>query len=254
MNANIKKNAELNESTFCSLWTCHIEIDHCADVYINERFENDYFFNRLSNIHCNHLDIIIDKASNIFLERGMACYVYVDEDNDRLERLLSHIGFAFVDTLQVLRMPIQSVIFESHNIIVERISRDSLPIWIDIFCKSFGTIEWQDEVERVLERHFKELTLLLSSIQDNNSKKLPIGCAALLDRHNLLGVYCLGTIPAFRGKGSAKKLLEFSLQVALEEGVDSVTLQTFTNEGFIRFNRNFGFDLLCKKKIYALMR
>jgi GNAT superfamily N-acetyltransferase len=254
LNAIIKKNAELNESTFCSLWTCHIKIDDCADVFINERFENDYFFNRLSNIQCNHVDIIIDKASKIFLERGMACYVYVDENNDRLERLLLHIGFAFVDTLQVLRMPLQSVVFENHNINVKRISRDSLPIWIDIFCKSFEIIEWQDEVERILERHFKKLTLLLSFLQNNNNKKIPIGCAALLDRHNLLGVYCLGTIPAFRGKGSAKKLLEFSLQLAVEEGVDSLILQTFTNEGFIRFYRKFGFDLLCKRKIYALVK
>jgi GNAT superfamily N-acetyltransferase len=254
LDAIIKNDAELNEYTFCSLWTCHIKIDDCADVFINERFEKDYFFNRLSNIQCNNVDIIINKASKIFLERGMACYVYVDENNDRLERLLLHIGFEFVDTQQVLRMPLQSVEFENHNINVEKIGRNSLPIWIDIFCKSFGIIEWQDEVEKILERHFKELTLLLSSIQNNNSKKIPIGCAALLDRHNVVGVYCLGTIPAFRGKGSAKKLLEFSLQVTLEEGVDSLILQTFTNEGLITFYRKFGFDLLCKKKIYALAK
>ena len=45
-----KRSMEYNESDFCSLWTQHIRIRNCANLFINEKLAGDYFFNRLNNV------------------------------------------------------------------------------------------------------------------------------------------------------------------------------------------------------------
>src|SRR5438309_1377231 len=112
---------EANETRFCSLWTQHIRIHDCAELFVNEKLTGDYFFNRL--------------------------------------------------------------------------------------------------------------ILLLSYFRINNTYAELAGCAALFANHGIMGLYCLGTISNFRGRGLAKKMIGVSLQIAQQKQLDFLFLQTFTNEG-----------------------
>ena len=187
---------ESNEFYFCSLWTEHLKIRNCADILVNEKLTQDYFFNRLTNMTCSDNESAIDECVRIFLNRRTNCYVYVTDDSRKLERILLKKGFTLIDSMSVLRSnTTNNIEYDNKVIDVIEIDEDSIPIWVDVFCHAFDVLDWKREVERIIKSHFKELTLLLSFL--NNKNSIPAGCAALFNRSNLIGLYCLGTLPAF---------------------------------------------------------
>lgn len=244
---------ENNESMFCSLWTDHVKIKNCADLYINKKLAGDYFFNRLGNIACPDIESAIEESIGVFLDNGSNCYVYVQDNDINLEETLLKMGFTLLDTMQVLKSNFKKTEHDDHNIHVDTIDIASIPIWVDVFCRSFDVIDWKSEVEGIIKRHFNELTLLISYIENNHSR-VPVGCTALFNRYNLMGLYCLGTVASFRGQGSAKKMIRFSLDVARRQNFGFLFLQTFANERFIHFYNRMEFEVIYKKKIYTLTR
>ena len=244
---------ENNESRFCSLWTEHIKIKNCADLYINKKFSGDYFFNRLSNIRCYDSESAIEESIKIFFENGSNCYVYVHDYDRILEDKLLKMGFTLLDTMQVLKYSNKKSDHDNDKIHVSTIDINSMPIWIDVFCRSFNVIEWKSEVERIIKMYFNELTLLVSFIEDNYSM-IPVGCAALFNRYDLMGLYCLGTVSPYRGHGLAKEIIKVSSDIARQQKFAFLFLQTFSNEGFIHFYRKTGFEVMYEKKIYMLNR
>ena len=238
---------ESNEFYFCSLWTEHLKIRNCVDILVNEKLTQDYFFNRLTNMTCSDNASAIDECVRIFLNKGTNCYIYVTDDNKKLNSILLEKGFTLVDTMSVLRSTtINAIRYDNKVIDVIKIDRDSIPIWVDVFCHAFDVLDWKYEVERIIKSHFKELTLLLSFLNS-----IPAGCAALLHRSSLIGLYCLGTLPAFRGQGIATNIIKVALGIAQKRQLNFIFLQAFANEGFISFYNKLGFQTLYKKKIYA---
>ena len=77
-----------------------------------------------------------------------------------------------------------------------------LPVWIDVFCRSFAVPQWKKEVERVVSGNAEGLELLLSY-----RGGIPAGCAALYHKNGVTGLYCLGTISHLRGRGVARSIL-----------------------------------------------
>src|ERR671938_1477953 len=94
---------ENNESTFCSLWTDHVKIKNCADLYVNKKLAGDYFFNILGNISCHDIESAIEESIEVFLDNGSNCYVYVQDNDIKLEERLLKMGFTLFDTMQVLK-------------------------------------------------------------------------------------------------------------------------------------------------------
>jgi GNAT superfamily N-acetyltransferase len=254
---------ELNESTFCSLWTKRIRLNNCADLFINETFSEDYFFNRVNNIlYCHDITSVLDKSIRIFSEKRLKCYVYVgdvdsgdydDDDDDPhsvMEKMLLEKRFNLLDTMQAFRSDREKIQYENHKIQVDKIDIALIPVWIDVFCKSFDVLEWKPELERILKLHFNELTLLVAYVKDNSSQ-IPAGCALLFNLHKTTGLYCLGTVPSFRRQGLAKKIIKVSLDIAMQQRTHSLILQAFTREGFQEFYKRLGFELVYKKRIYV---
>jgi Acetyltransferase (GNAT) family len=242
---------ECNESSFCSLWTQHIRIKNCADLFINEKLGGDYFFNRLNNISCSDIKSVIEESIRIFSKRALNCYVCISDYDKHLENILLKNGFSLIDTMHVLKFDLNNIENNENKIQASKIDLHSLPVWIDVFCKSFDANDWKSEVEKVVNLHFKELTLLMSYTKDNHSK-IPSGCVALFNRYNLMGLYCLGTLSAFRCQGIAKKMVKICLKVARQEKSGFLFLQTFSKEGLIQFYKRMGFQIEYNKKIYVL--
>jgi GNAT superfamily N-acetyltransferase len=243
---------ENNESTFCSLWTERIEVNNCTDLFINEKFGEDYFFNRVNNIVDCHDNIrsVLDESTRIFSERRLKCYVYIDDSDTILEKILLENRFTLLDTMQAFRSNMEKIQYENHKIYVDKIDIALLPVWIDVFCKSFNALEWKSEVQRILKMHFNELTFLVAYVKSNSSQ-IPAGCALLFNQHKLTGLYCLGTVPSFRRQGLARKIINVSLDIARQQSSSFLICQAFTNEGFVEFYRRLGFRLVYKKKIYV---
>jgi N-acetylglutamate synthase-like GNAT family acetyltransferase len=259
----IDKRMEANETSFCSLWTQHIRIHDCADLFVNEKLTGDYFFNRLNPFVCEDISDVIENAARVCLRRGMDCYVHVHDKNTDVQNSLLKASFQWIDTMHVLRTDSNKVEHDdlcendkcdNSKIQVVRVDFRSTASWVDAFCRSFGVLNWKSEVKEKIDLHFKKLILLLSYFRANNSYAELAGCAALLANHGLMGLYCLGTISNFRGRGLAKKMIGVSLQIAQREQLDFLFLQTFTNEGLFLWYKKLGFRFVYKKRVYALKR
>lgn len=244
---------ENNQWTFCSLWADHTKIKNCADIFINKKLAGDYFFNRLDNIACYDIESAIKESVKVFLDYGSDCYVYVQKNDMNLEKMLLKMDFTLLDTMHVLKSNFTKIAHNEQKIHVNTIDISSLPVWIDVFCRSFEVRDWKSEVERIIKKHFDELTLLVSYLE-NNQSRIPAGCCALFNRYSVMGLYCLGTVESFRGKGLAKKMITVSLDLARRQNLSSVFLQTLTNERLTQFYKKMGFQLIYKKKIYMLTR
>jgi GNAT superfamily N-acetyltransferase len=242
---------EFNEFHFCSLWTQHLKIKNCADILLNEKLK-DYFFNRVTNITCSDINSALEECIRIFFKKGINCYVYVADDNRKLEDMLLRKGFTLVDSMSVLRCTTNSIEYDNNTIGITKIDIDSIPIWVDVFCHAFDIQNWKNEVQRILQSHFKELILLVSYLK--NKSNVPVGCTALFHRCSLIGLYCLGTVSDFRGQGIATKMVKVALEIAQQSGLDFIFLQAFANEGIIGFYNKLGFQTIYKKKVYAFFR
>jgi GNAT superfamily N-acetyltransferase len=243
---------ESNEFYFCSLWTERLKIRNCADILLNEKLTQDYFFNRLTNMTCSDTGSAIDESVRIFLSKGTNCYVYVTDENRKLERMLLGKRFTLIDSMAVLKSTTKNIESDNHGVDVIKIDKESIPIWVDVFCHAFDVLDWKYEVERIINSHFKELILLVSFL--NNKANNPVGCAALFHKSSLIGLYCLGTVPAFRGQGIATKMIKVALGLAKQRELNFIFLQAFANEGFLGFYNKIGFQTIYKKKVYAFLK
>lgn len=222
---------EENEWSFCSMWTERLRAG-CATGLANSRLEGDYFFNRATVDACPDL-AAIKKISEAFWQRGLDCFLY-----DRDDRLVDR-GLAQMDTMYVLRAASKG---NAGRTKIVRVEKQILPVWVDVFCKSFAVPEWKPEVRRIMQANFEKVELLLAY-----RSGLPAGCAALYRRSGMTGLYCLGTISQLRGRGVANDILKSAMS-------ESLFLQTLASEKLLPFYRKAGFTLACTKKIYALFR
>ena len=250
---------EHNESTFCSLWTEHIKINDCTDLFINEKLGEDYFFNRVNKILCCYngdddadaARLVLHNSIRLFSERRLKCFVYIDDSDTVVESILLKNKFTLLDTMQAFRSNVNKIQHQNRKMYVDKIDMDLLPVWIEVFCKSFCAFEWKSEVQRILKKHFNKLTLLIGYIKSNSSQ-IPAGCALLFNMDGLTGLYCLGTIESFRHQGLATKIIESSIEIARQQSARFLICQAFTNQGFAEFYKRLGFQLVYKKKIYVL--
>jgi hypothetical protein len=120
-------------------------------------------------------------------------------------------------------------------------NQSDIPVWIDVFVKSFSVPDWKDEVTRIVMKNFDKLELLLAYHKDE-----PAGCAALYTKNRATGLYCLGTLSGFRSKGIATLILQ-SARVLAES--DFLFLQTLGSEGLLGLYKGAGFKLVYKKSI-----
>jgi N-acetylglutamate synthase-like GNAT family acetyltransferase len=244
---------EKNETGFCSLWADRIRIHDCADLFVNDKLSGDYFFNRLNPFTCYDTTVVIEEAVRVCKRRGTDCYVHIHDKKSSDESSLLQAGFELIDTMQILKAESDKFEHENDKIKVVRADLASIHNWVDTFCKSFDVLEWKPEVSKIIHLHFDKLILLLALIHVSTHPQVG-GCAALYASHGVMGVYCLGTISDFRGLGLAKTMVGSSLEIARQQGINPLFLQTFTNDGLRRFYKKLGFHNVYKKKIYASKR
>jgi hypothetical protein len=49
-------------------------------------------------------------------------------------------------------------------------------------------------------------------------------------------------------------MVGLSLEIAQQQGINPLFIQTFTNDGLLFFYKKLGFRIVYKKKVYALKR
>ncbi len=266
---------EENEWAFCSLWAREtIEIKGCARALANPLLAGDYFFNRASVEGCNDGIVPYEQVARAFWEMGIDCYLYFRSQPPPQ-------GLCVADTMHVLRSEKKRAKEEGEKIIrsvhdgnnnnyarVVECEPAKAMTWVDIFCESFSVPEWKDEVARIViaanaGKKQQPLDLLLAY-----RNGAPAGCAALFtmmtedndggDDDNgygdgPIGLYCLGTVPAQRGRGVARSILDFSKALSEKRGL-LLFLQTLESENLVGLYKSAGFVTAYTKSICAVPR
>ena len=258
MDRSTETDIENNEILFCSLWTNLITLGKCAEIFFNKKLFFDYFFNRWNSLCSTNVKNTIDGVIETFLQMKINCCLYIIENREyqysNLEKLLIKKGFRHIDSLQTMVLYTnENLNLDAHSEIKtqsfgminnDKASRD---LWCELFCRSFDVVQWEYEVKKIVSINFDRLVLLASYLEDR-----PVGCCALFEHDNILGLYCLGTLHSFRHTGLASKMILRCLEIARERGFDFIILQTFKSENLIEFYLKNKFKPLYRKKLYAL--
>ena len=234
---------EDNENSFVALWSERVRLD-CATLYANSVMTDDPFFNRVTDITCKEFCAMLDSAESEFEKRNVKPFVYY-MSNERLKTELQKRGFVLYDTMSVLLYESRYKLKYSADISVEKVGRDKMAEWIDVFCSSFNSENWRDEIVRRVSNSFEKFQLYVAYV-----KSSPAGCVTLFEKNSLLGLYCLGTLTKYRGKGIATALISISADIAKESDL-KLFLQSFKADGLINYYVKRGFTQIYTKEIYT---
>jgi GNAT superfamily N-acetyltransferase len=234
---------EDNENSFVALWSERVKLD-CATLYANSVMIDDPFFNRVTDIDCKEFCAMLDSAEREFAKRKVKLFVYC-LSNERLKTELQKRKYVLHDTMSVLLYESRYKLKYSTDISIEKVKRDKMEDWVNVYCSSFDSENWKNEIMRRVSNSFGSFQLYIA-----NMKGSPAGCVALFERNSLLGLYCLGTLTKYRGKGIASALVAISADIAKENEL-KLFLQSFKGDGFINYYVKRGFTQIYTKEIYT---
>ncbi len=234
---------EDNENSFVALWSDKVRL-YCAILYANSVMADDPFFNRVTGITCKEFCAMLDSAEGEFAKRKVKPFVYC-LSNERLKAELQKRGFVLYDTMSVLLYEGRYKLKHSTDIVIEKIHRNKIDEWVDLFCSSFDSEEWRDEIVYRISNSFNMLQLYVAYVKNS-----PAGCVALFKKNSLLGLYCLGTLAKYRRAGIAAALISMSADIANKNGL-KLFLQSFKADGLINYYVKRGFTQIYTKEIYT---
>jgi GNAT superfamily N-acetyltransferase len=232
---------ESNENGFVALWTDKVEME-CATLYANTVMNDDPFFNRL-NVRCKESEML-ERAEREFTQMRVKPFVH-SLSNEKLKAELQKRGYVVYDTMSVLLHEGRYAIKHAPDISVERATSDRVGEWADVFCAAFDAEGWKDEVWRRVHDAFDRMQLFVAYLRNS-----PVGCTALFESNSLLGLYCLGTLERYRGRGIATALLSVAAEIAKENDL-KLFLQSFRSEGFVNYYVKRGFTQIYTKDIFT---
>jgi ribosomal protein S18 acetylase RimI-like enzyme len=236
-----------NESSFCSLWSrIHKKID-CVELFSNPNLGDDYFFNRLNIKNwCNNVDDNLNNIKTNYNYNLNSYYIHMICNTENSARL----NKPTFGTMKILSLDVNKFSMHSNKYIeIDIVDRNSLNLWIDVFCRSFDSLNIKDEVSTIISKQIKKLTLLVAHYY-LNQVKYPAGCCLLFEKEESIGLYCLGTAHDFRRKGVARELISNAVKMAKNNDYNSMIVQTLTKEGYEEFYKRLGFRTIYKKMLY----
>jgi len=240
-------NIDENESSFCSLWSrTHQKMD-CAELFLNPKLGDDYFFNRLNiKNSCSNISDILNSIKSSHTNYHDNLYVHLISNNKNSVKF----SIPKFGTMKILGLDLNKYALESDHIEIDVIDKNHLYNWIDVFCRSFDSIHIKDEVTNIISKHYKKLTLL-AAYHYLDKVKYFAGCCLLYEKKESIGLYCLGTIQHFRRKGVARELIASAVRIAKNNDHNLLIVQTLTKEGYEEFYKKLGFRTIYEKMLYS---
>jgi len=131
---------------------------------------------------------------------------------------------------------------------VGEVTKRGIMEWVRVYLQSFYSDSFYRErvyeaVKKSVQRD--DVKLLLARV-----KGLPVGCTALHFDENVVGAYCVGVVPEYRGRGVASSILWYASQEQLLNGRKMI-LQTFASDGLEKWYSYLGFESVYRKDVYV---
>ena len=237
------KDIEDNENSFVALWSEMVRLD-CAVLYTNSVMNDDQFFNRVTDIDIEcEFSRMLESAEREFAKRNVRPFVY-SLSNNKLKNALTERDYFLHDFMHVLQFN-NSQLQLPENVTVGHVDANNICDWIDVFCEAFQTENWRNEIERIVTNALNKIQFYLAYYDAK-----PAGCVAFFEKNGLLGLYSLGTLSKYRGRGIGTALITKAAEIAREKKL-TLYLQTFRADGFLDFYTKRGFTEVYVKEIWS---
>jgi GNAT superfamily N-acetyltransferase len=230
---------ELNELSWWANW---VELQWIGkDAYVMTSTEMpELFFNRGGLLACESVSSI-NRLEGRFQFLGFRPAVTIYESCSGVMRRLVKAGYKIVDVMTVMRA-VGNVPSKESAVAVGPAS--SPENWSRAYLSAFyGDLELMPVVDKIVRRlkGSDSTTLLEARVGDQVG-----GVLAIYRSSRLAGVYCVGTVKRFRGRGVAEALLVRARQVASSEG-RTLFLQSLRSDGTGEYYVKRGFRSLYRK-------
>ena len=230
------ENIESNDAGFTGIWSQSKKLE-CGTLFLNSHLSDDHFFNKLSQVTCLN-EKMIDSLSEQFHNDSSNLFVY-SLNYPELEKLLKAKGFAYYDTQYVLK----KITLAPKKTSAVKISSDNVSTWAKIFCDAYDCPEWFEPVNFLVQNSLSSVDYFVDESMSS--------CMALYAKNSILGLYCLGTLPARRKQGTASSLIDFAANEVQSRNLDFLMLETFGRDNLLKFYSKLGFETLYFKNIFT---
>lgn len=254
-----ERDYELNEVSWWAKWVDEtVWVSKNCYAIFSDAFKDEYFYNRGGFLGAERVpEDAVEAIEREFAKRERATpFVLVEEGRpwDKLHTALFSRGYAVRDRMSVMEVPRGAKSKSAPNPEVEftlvgsRSKGKELQEWTRTYLQAFyGDQKLSDAVSKIMRKVVKDkkVSVILARVG-----KAPAGCAALYrSAGGVVGAYCIGTAPSFRGRGVAATMMKHLREVA-EGEARRLVLQTLASDSVEGFYLKQGFRLAYKKTLY----
>jgi len=240
---------ELNQLRWWSLWSKLIWFSKQCYALISRDFDEPLF---------NHSEFLDPRAydndllweiESKFRSEGITPSFFLRESEEyrTVEGGLSANGYRIFDQLSV--MEIASPSFDGNaEVIPMIIGEGELGRWCETYLLSFyGEKDLLGNVIGIAKRALRDRWAKLILAMHEG---VPVGTLALYETEIICGVYCVGTIPRYRQKGVASRMIKFAYEFSRSEG-KRLALQTFLSDSLEGYYIDRGFKRMYLKDVFV---
>ena len=231
---------ELNEIGWWSSWASVSWLSKYTYIMLSKEFREP-FFNRAGFVTGEENTVsLVEEAESRFRDDFLDAYLYLQDTEEfaSLRGSLVSKGYRIVDGMSVMEMRTPS--FDvNHDLVVKVIDEDECEEWSKTYLSSFyGSLELLDPVVRIVRRTIggKGVSFITAAFHGST-----VGTSALYVSDGVAGVYCVGTVPAFRKTRVATSVVEFAHRIAQKSG-SKLTLQTIHSDNVESLYMKVGFE------------
>jgi N-acetylglutamate synthase-like GNAT family acetyltransferase len=246
---------ELNEVNWWAKWVDDtVWVSKNCYAIFSEEFKQEWFFNRSGFLGVEKVpEKVVEVIEREFTKRKrQASYVFVEDGRhwEKLRSSLASRGYVSADKMLVMEVNPATKEMPAPNLEVKvgvvgtRSRGEELSEWTRTYLQAFyGDQKLNDKVKRTMQKVVKDSK---ASVVLARMGKETVGCAALYrTKGGVVGAYCIGTAPRFRGRGVAAAMLRYMREVARGER-RKLILQTIASDSLEGFYLKQGF-----KRVYA---
>lgn len=228
---------ESNDMGFTGTWSNKKKFD-CGTLYSNPQLLDDVFFNKLSDVTCLSGDMV-DKSIEHFRKNHLVPCAY-SLNYPEFDSLLIKKGFSYHDIQHVLKK--RTIPTKNTNAV--KITHDTIDLWTKIFCEAYDCPTWSKPVSSILRQSLQSVDYF---VDESGSS-----CMALYEKDSVLGLYCLGTVPDKRNRGTAASLIDFASNQVHSKNLEFLMLETYRKDNLLEFYSKLEFEQVYSKTVYTI--
>lgn len=238
-----RREFELNERRWWSLWARAKPLGKEGYLLTSERFEEP-FFNRTCFVECGGVASHLQEVQRGFRRLGLAPTITLNLSCSSALRSLERLGYQRSETMTVMIARTRFRQSDSGEAEVRQTTARTVEEWSRAYLLSFyGETTLMPNVTNVVRGLMRKGS---ATLLEGTLGGVVAGVLAIYRTPHLAGVYCVGTVPEFRRRGVAGALLRRAAEIAASEGRRMI-LQTLKSDGAEAFYSKRGFVALYKK-------